>query len=236
MGDKLFSVKGDPFLGTGCDSSRIDLTPGLQPCQLGLKSGPLGSQSLTFLIEGVDVPGDGQGLFRGQGAARRIADCGVHQSRWDKLEAAGYELKAAARRIAPSGLGRGTRRPLAASLYARVYPDRYGLGFMVSTTPHGQKRGFHTNRRGRSLPILMWAEDGTRPRRTGHRVLSFTLNSRRTGRWVRHYLRGGQNRGRMKRYDILEQTERAEAPGTESRLFAAFVRSVDREARRAGLL
>lgn len=144
--------------------------------------------------------------------------------------------KAAARRIAPSGLGRGTRRPLAASLYARVYPDRYGLGFMVSTTPHGQKRGFHTNRRGRSLPILMWAEDGTRPRRTGHRVLSFTLNSRRTGRWVRHYLRDGQNRGRMKCYDILEQTERAEAPGTESRLFTAFVRSVDREARRAGLL
>ena len=31
--------------------------------------------------------------------ARRMADCGVHESRWDKLEAAGYELSAAARRM-----------------------------------------------------------------------------------------------------------------------------------------
>ena len=69
--------------------------------------------------------------------------------------------KQAATNLAASGLGRGTRQPVAKGLRSRVYPDRYGAGFMLTAKPHKSK-GYHRNRYGKDKPVLMWAEDGTK--------------------------------------------------------------------------
>lgn len=127
-------------------------------------------------------------------------------------------------------LGGGTRQRLAKGLYVRTYPDRYGLGFMVSVKPHGKTRGIHTNRRGRQKPVLMWAEDGTRQRAVGKRKQSFFSRSRWTGGKVRGYRRSGHSTGRMSAYRFLAKTERETADGIEARLFADFQRNVERKA------
>ena len=54
-------------------------------------------------------------------------------------------------------IGRGTNEDISKGIYLRVYPQRYGTGFMVSIRPKG-KRGIHLNRQGLKKPILMWAE------------------------------------------------------------------------------
>ena len=45
--------------------------------------------------------------------------------------------KIAVSNLSQSGIGQGTKRSLSSGIYVRTYPDRYGLGFMVSVKPHG---------------------------------------------------------------------------------------------------
>ena len=144
--------------------------------------------------------------------------------------------KAAVANLSQSGIGGGTKRSLASGIYVRTYPDRYGLGFMVSVKPHGKRKGIHLNRQGKEKPVLMWAEDGTRQRHVGRRMASFFGKSRFTGKKVRQYLRGGANRGRMKRYAFLAKTEQQTAASVENNLFDSLQRSVERSAKKQGLL
>lgn len=65
--------------------------------------------------------------------------------------------------------------------------DRYGKG----------EAGFHTNRRGEKKPILIWAEEGTKERKTKPKM----GNRRRASR-----SREAHRTGRMKRYGFMEQT------------------------------
>ena len=81
--------------------------------------------------------------------------------------------KAAVANLGSSGIGKGTKRSLSSGIYVRTYPDRYGLGFMVSVKPHGKRKGIHLNRQSKEKPVLMWAEDGTRYRKAGRRISSF---------------------------------------------------------------
>lgn len=127
--------------------------------------------------------------------------------------------KVAVANLNASGIGRGTNRNLSKGIYVRTYPDRYGLGFMVSVRPHGSRKGIHKNRQGLEKPVLMWAEDGTRQRRTGKRKRSFFSLSRFTGKHVRNYNRDGANRGRMRDYGFLAKTERETADSVEANLF-----------------
>lgn len=144
--------------------------------------------------------------------------------------------KAAVSNLAQSGIGQGTKRSLSSGIYVRTYPDRYGLGFMVSVKPHGGRKGVHLNRQNKEKPVLMWAEDGTRLRHVGRRISSFFGKSRFTGKKVRQYRRGGASRGKMKRYAFLAKTEQQTADSVETNLFASLQKNVERAARKQGLL
>ena len=146
--------------------------------------------------------------------------------------------KTAATNLQTSGIGQGTTRNLSRGIYTRVYPDRYGAGFMVSVKPHrgNNVKGIHTNRKGNMKPVLMWAEDGTRNRRTGRRKLSFFSKSRISGKRIRNYIRGGHSTGRMKRYAFMAKTEMQEETSVENNLFTTFQANLDKAARKQGLL
>lgn len=118
----------------------------------------------------------------------------------------------------------------------RTYPDRYGLGFMVSVKPHGKRKGIHLNRQSKEKPVLMWAEDGTRYRKAGRRISSFFGKSRFTGKKIRQYVRGGANRGKMKRYAFLAKTEQQTADSVETNLFNNLQDNIERAARKQGLI
>ena len=135
-----------------------------------------------------------------------------------------------------SRVGQGTKRDLSRGIYVRTYPDRYGMGFMVSVKPHGKRKGIHLNRQGKEKPVLMWAEDGTRERRAGRRISSFFGKSRFTGKKIRQYLRGGPRRGKMKRYAYLAKTEQQTADSVETNLFNSLQSNLEKAARKQGLL
>ena len=120
-------------------------------------------------------------------------------------------------------------------IYERVYPAKYGSGFMVSVIPHGRK-GYHINRQGLEKPVLMWAETGTRKRHRGPRKGSVKSWSRLTGTMTRKYDRTGAYTGFMPEYGFLEKAEKAAASGVENRLFSKFEDNLERAARRKGLL
>ena len=144
--------------------------------------------------------------------------------------------KVAVSNLGQSGIGQGTKRSLSSGIYVRTYPDRYGLGFMVSVKPHGKRKGIHLNRRNLEKPVLMWAEDGTRLRHVGRRISSFFGKSRFTGKKIRQYLRGGASRGKMGRYAYLAKTEEQTADSVENNLFNDLQKNVERAARKQGLL
>ncbi len=142
--------------------------------------------------------------------------------------------KAAQAAMDTSGLGRGTKQRVRKSIYMRVYPSRYGLGFMASVVPHG-KRGIHTNRFGKQKPVAMWAEDGTANRNVGKRKRGWRVITR-TGRKGRNYERSGHSTGKMRSYDFMKKAEEQTAPGVENRLFENLEQNVEKAARAKGLL
>ena len=144
--------------------------------------------------------------------------------------------KEAIANLSQSGIGQGTKRSLSSGIYVRTYPDRFGLGFMVSVKPHGRRKGIHLNRQGKEKPVLMWAEDGTRMRNVGRRISSFFGKSRFTGKKIRQYLRGGASRGKMGRYGFLAKTEAQVEGTTENNLFTTFQKNLERAAMKQGLL
>lgn len=136
-----------------------------------------------------------------------------------------------------SGLGMGTYAPITEGVQYRVFPSRYGAGFMVRVSPYkkGDDSVMHLNRRGKEKPVLMWAEDGTRGRRVGRRTDSFTGTSR-NGKKVRHYNRAGHSTGRMPKYGFMVKEEGGQVSFVEHDLFADFQRNVLKAARKQGLL
>lgn len=76
----------------------------------------------------------------------------------------------------------------------RAMVFRRTAGFRVTVGTKGEA-GFHTNRRGEKKPILLWAELGTKQRRTKGN------GGRRASRQ-----RAAHNTGQMKRYGFMAQT------------------------------
>lgn len=124
----------------------------------------------------------------------------------------------AAQTIGASGLGTGTKQQVSKSLRARVWPQRYGAGFEVTTKPH-RKTGYHRNRYGKEKPVLMWAEEGTADRSTKYR------NNRR---W--------HKTGRMRAYRFLSGVESRATAQVENNLFNEFQANLSKAARKKGLL
>ncbi len=147
--------------------------------------------------------------------------------------------KAAQEAMGSSGLGKGTKQSVQKSIYARVYPNKYGLGFMASTVPHG-KRGIHTNRFGKEKPVAMWAEtgtaeNGTKDRHVGKRKRGWRVITR-TGRKGRNYERSGHSTGRMRAYNFMDKAEQQTATGVEERIFQNLEQNIEKAARKQGLL
>ena len=138
--------------------------------------------------------------------------------------------KAAQTRVRTSGLNAATG--VDKGVYTRLYPARYGAGFMVSVKPHGAKKGIHTNRRGLKKPVLLFAEQGTKQRNVGprkHSTSQWRKGKYANKRW-RDYQRTGHSTGRMRPSKFLAMTEQAEAPGIEQRLWSQFEKNVAKAA------
>lgn len=132
------------------------------------------------------------------------------------------------------------------NVLVRVYPPRYGAGFMLSVkgrNGHDPKIMHKTrDRRTRSgkvvagglKPILMWAEDGTRQRRQGpaRRSILEPFRTAFTGRKRRNYERRGRRTGAMPRYGFLAWAERTQTAGVERRLFADFQGNLEKRLRK----
>ena len=157
----------------------------------------------------------------------------------------------ALRNLASSGLQvEGNTRDWKAGLRARVYPDSKGTGFMLTVKPERKDgKGYHAGRRygktitrgsksgsinKRKLPVLMWAEDGTRSRNVGGRKGFTRGKSRYTGKTVRHYKRGGHSTGKMPVYGFLEKSEPEAFRIVEGDLAKALELSVVKVASKAG--
>jgi hypothetical protein len=131
--------------------------------------------------------------------------------------------KLAAANLQGSGLGQGTKQKLAKGIRMRVYPARFGSGFMISVKP-GKGKGYHKNRRGLEKPVLLWAEDGTKYRKTKTRTKIFARK------------RKGHSTGRMRRYGFMRKTEEQAPQIVEQNLFADFQKNLEKAARKKGLI
>lgn len=135
-----------------------------------------------------------------------------------------------------SGLGRGTHTDITKGIYQRVYPARYGAGFMVSVkwSSHVGSKAIHKNRQGKEKPVLMWAADGTKERRVGKRKARQHRQSW-TGRRYATYARSGHSTGAMRKYGFMDGLEDRVAPTIETNLFANFNANLDKAIRKQGL-
>lgn len=142
--------------------------------------------------------------------------------------------KAAQAAMSESGFGRGSTQDVKKGIYARVFPDRYGLGAMVTAVPHG-KRGIHTNRYGQQKPVAMWADGGTVERHVGKRKGSIRIVTR-TGRKGRRYKRSGHSTGKMPDYGFMRKAEAQMSSGVKERITENLERNLEKTARKSGLV
>lgn len=136
--------------------------------------------------------------------------------------AAGKVRKAARLNLAASGLANG--RSMAKAVRSSVW--RKSAGFKITVAPkRGGTRiqdGFHTNKRGESKPVPMWAESGTKKRTT----------KSATKIWTRS--RKSHPTGRMKRYGFMAKTKSQIQGSTNSFLKESIVQSVKSIAKKYG--
>lgn len=142
--------------------------------------------------------------------------------------------KAVMENIKSSGL-KDSHGNIQNGVYSRVYPDRYGAGFMVSVKPHGNK-GIHVNSRGKKKPILMWADGGTDERHIGARSRGSVVKSRDGKSHYRKYQRGGHSTGRMEAKNFITKTEQQEVENVEKSLFENLSANIMKAAKKHGLL
>ena len=96
-------------------------------------------------------------------------------------------------------------------VYKKTLGFRVTVGTVNRKTKSGKRitKGFHTNRYGQEKPVLIWAEDGTQPRREkGQRVGHMTRRGFR-----KRYAHNGAYHGRMRRYAFMVKA-RTQSAGT----------------------
>ena len=130
-----------------------------------------------------------------------------------------------------------------------IYNPNRATGVMVTVkaraasrkTGKGEK-SMHQNRKGFKKPVLMWAEEGTQPRkRGGKRVKADNAHNtakaqgRIGGAW--QYIRkGGIKTGRMKPYRFLERATPEMFQAVEAGLTPEVGRAVENVARKCGFI
>lgn len=167
---------------------------------------------------------------------------------------AGYRKTARmARKVALEYLHRsdlqvkGNKADLDKGLRAYIYSK--GGGFMLTVKARranksgkGEK-GMHENRKGKKKPVLMWAEDGTQPRKAkGDFKYEWSGNwklwSRHGGKYKpkkkRKYT-SGQDRGKMPAYEFLAKATPEAFRVVEQELSNQIKEGVEKVARKSGL-
>lgn len=128
-----------------------------------------------------------------------------------------------------------TAQQFGKSIFVRVYPDKYGSGFMVSVFPF-KKKGYHKNRQGQEKPAALWLEEGTRFRRVGKRQSYNWYTSRHTQKKQKHYNRSGHSTGFVQAYGFMAKAEAEVGNSVEVNLFKEFEKNVEKAARKQRLL
>lgn len=103
-----------------------------------------------------------------------------------------------------------------------VFKRKAGFRITVGTKRANKKgkgeAGFHTTRQGLKKPILIWAEDGTKARKT-------------KGRSGKHAAR---STGRMKRYGFMDRTLKAVRGSVTENIHEMVAENVQRVAKKYG--
>lgn len=99
-----------------------------------------------------------------------------------------------------------------------------GGGFLVTVKARGGKKakGMHTNRKGITKPVLMWAEEGTAWRKTRSQSKFFVRK------------RKGHYTGKMRAYGFLKRAEERMYREVEAGLLPEVQRAVVKVAAKAG--
>lgn len=104
--------------------------------------------------------------------------------------------KVAVNNLRSSGLS--SNKNLEKGIRALVFKKKAGFRVTIGTKKANKKgrgeAGYYTNRQGLKKPILIWAEEGTDPRKTKTKTRVYTR------------ARKGHNTGRMRRYGFMRKT------------------------------
>ena len=118
-------------------------------------------------------------------------------------------------------------RDLEKGVRSLVFKRKAGFRITVGTKRANKKgkgeAGFHTNRQGLKKPILIWAEDGTKARKTKGRKTK--------GRGGKH---GARSTGRMKRYGFMDRTLKAVRGSVTENIHEMVAENVQKVAKKYG--
>ena len=121
-----------------------------------------------------------------------------------------------------------TDRDLERGVRAIVFKRKAGFRVTIGTKRAGKKGGkeygFHLNRQGLKKPVLIWAEEGTKWRKS-KKPTRYQVN----GKW-----RIGQERGFMKRYGFMRQTADDVRNTVTDSLHNEVINSITKEAKKYG--
>lgn len=118
-------------------------------------------------------------------------------------------------------------RDLERGIRAIVFKRKAGFRVTIGTKKagkSGKEYGFHTNRRGLKKPVLIWAEAGTKWRKSKTATKFLTPKGWRTTK----------TRGFMKRYGFMQQTLQQVRGSVTEGLHKEIVNNVTRVAKKHG--
>lgn len=120
-----------------------------------------------------------------------------------------------------------TDRDLEKGVRAIVFKQKAGFRVTIGTKKAGKngkgEAGMHTNRRGLKKPVLIWAEEGTKQRRTKGN------GGKRAAR-----LRAAHNTGSMPRYGFMAKTRNEVRETVTEDMHRLVTENVERVAKKYG--
>lgn len=120
-----------------------------------------------------------------------------------------------------------TDRDLERGIRALVFKRKAGFRVTIGTRKagkSGKEYGFHTNRKGLKKPVLIWAEAGTKWRKS-----KGNTRYKIGGVW-----RTGRTRGFMKRYGFMQQTLDQVRGSVTENLHSEIINSIKQIAKKYG--
>lgn len=177
----------------------------------------------------------GTATYNGQEWTRLLSELSPKELRKALRKAVRREasaaIKTARASLAASSLKvKGSRSDFDKGIRSFIYNPKRAVGFLITVKPRGAGRngkgekGMHTNRFGLKKPVLMWAEDGTKPRATKSRTKVYT-RKRMTHRT-----------GQMPAYGFLKKAESEIFRQVEEGMVGDLEKAVEEAAKKSGLI